>query len=326
MTGGISTISAGPDVLQSKPFLWGVLTLVLVACMGADLWFHRRPSDIPFRESVRWTSIWLAIACAFAGCLWAALGADEAGQFAAIYVTEWSLSVDNVLAFVVLIAALRVPRSMRHRVLLIGALGAIAPRLIFIILGVALVERFEWLMYGFGLVLLVAGVRLVWNPRRASHGAPPLQHLRGWLRIGSPMVAAVVVVVTADLAFALDSIPAAFAFSLDTFLIFSANAFAVLGLRSLYFAVEGAVQRFRFVRPALGSVLVFVSLKMVGASVVEVPTGISLAVIAVILGTAGFAGWYASRRGAGEAPTGREVLEMGRPVAAHGLPYPEESR
>jgi tellurite resistance protein TerC len=293
---------------------------------GGRLWFHRRPGDIPFRESVRWTSIWVAIACVFAGFVWAALGGDEAGQFAAIYVTEWSLSVDNVLAFVVLIGALRVPRSMRHRVLLIGALGAIAPRLIFIILGVALVERFEWLMYGFGLVLLAAGVRLAWNPRRASHGTPPLQHLRVWLRIGSPMVAAVVVVVTADLAFALDSIPAAFAFSLDTFLIFSANAFAVLGLRSLYFVVEGAMQGFRFVRPALGSVLVFVNLKMLGASVVEVATGISLAVIAGILGTAGFAGWYASRRGIGEAPTGREVLEMGRPVAAHSLPYPEESR
>jgi tellurite resistance protein TerC len=109
MTGGISTISAGPDVLQSTAFLWGVLPLVLVACMGADLWFHRRPGDIPFRESVRWTSIWLAIACAFAGFVWVALRADEAGQFAAIYLTEWSLSVDNVLAFVVLIAALRVP-------------------------------------------------------------------------------------------------------------------------------------------------------------------------------------------------------------------------
>ncbi|MEO8899669.1 MAG: tellurium resistance protein TerC [Candidatus Dormibacter sp.] len=276
--------------------LWVVLAAVLGTALAIDFWFHRRPRHIPFAEGVRWTAVWTATAGLFGVVILATRGASVAGQFFAVYVTEWSLSIDNILVFVVLISSLAVPREMRHRVLLVGALGAIVLRLAFVIAGVALVHQFAWLTYGFGVMLLLLGAKLGWPRRTAAEEAPPFQGISRRLTArASPLVAALVLVVIADIAFAVDSIPAAFSLSLDPFIVFSANALAVLGLRSLYFVVEGAIHRFRYLRPALGILLVFVSVKMLLGSIVEVSIGASLAVIVGILGTAALLSWFTVR-------------------------------
>jgi tellurite resistance protein TerC len=279
-----------------RALLWVVLAALLVTCLAVDFWFHRRPRDIPLSEGVRWTVSWAATALLFGVFVWLALGSEAAGRFAATYLTEWSLSIDNMLVLVVLIAGAAVPRALRHRVLLVGAVGAIALRLIFIVLGVTLIERFAWLLYAFGGLLLIAGVRLLWPHRPADQPRPPLRRLQTRLSMGSPLIAAMALVIVADVAFAIDSIPAAFALSLDPFIVFSANAFAVVGLRSLYFVVEGTIHRFRFVKPALGILLSFVSMKMLLAAVLDVPVGVSLVVIATILGVAALASWLVARR------------------------------
>jgi tellurite resistance protein TerC len=276
--------------------LWIILAALLGVCVAVDLWVHREPRGIPIAEGVRWTVAWVAAAAGFAGLIWLAMGGDAAGQFTALYLTEKSLSMDNMLVLAVLISAARVPRPQRHRVLMVGALLAIALRLALIVAGIALLERFEWLMYVFGLMLLVVGVRLIWRQGGAHAEDPPLQNVLRRLPARASVFSAIVLVVIADLAFALDSIPAALALSLDTFLVFSANAFAVIGLRALYFVVEGAIERFRFMQSALGVLLACVSIKMLLHSVIDVPVAVSLGVIVAILGSAGAAAWLAARR------------------------------
>lgn len=283
-------------VITTAAAAWAALATVLSACIAVDFWVHRTNRTVSFSRAALWTVAWAAIAAAFGVFIGVGLGVDAAGQFAALYLTEWSLSIDNMLVLVVLIATLAVPPHMRHRVLLVGAVGAIALRLILIVAGLALLERFQWLMYVLGVMLLIVAVRLLSKRRDAGTEAPPLQRTMRRVAVGSPLMGALVLAVIADIIFALDSIPVAFALSVDPFLVFGANAFAVLGLRSMYFVVEGAMQRFRHLRTTLGILLVFVSLKMTFAWIIEVPVGISLAVIVTILGASVLASWLGAGR------------------------------
>lgn len=310
-TSALAASAATSSLGLAAPALWAVLAATLAICMAVDLWVHRRPRGISLGGGMWWSSVWISVAVAFAAFLWLARGAGSAAQFAALYLTEKSLSIDNMLVLAVLVAAIAVPRELRHRVLMLGALLAIALRLLLILGGVYLLERFEWLMYAFGFMLIPVAMSLLRRRKRNDAEGRRLLRFANRLPSRSRLASAVTLVVVADLIFALDSIPAALALSLDPFLVFSANAFAVIGLRALYFVVEGAIERFDFVKVALGVLLLFVGSKLMLHPLVTIPVVASLAVITGILALAALLGWLRARGCNAAAP--REPAERLRP-------------
>jgi tellurite resistance protein TerC len=291
------TLSVDPHLL------WGSFLALLAGCLAVDLTAHRRQREVVLGDALRWTAIWVGLAVACAGAVWLLRGGQAFLQFLAAYSVEWSLSADNVLVFAALIAGFAVPARHRHAVLFFGSLGAILLRLVFILAGSALLDRFGWLSYVFGAFLLVAAVRFLRQP--AAHHQPggaartprDLPALFGRLS-ASPLVLAALAVAVADLAFATDSIPAVFGMTHDPFIAFASNAMAVVGLRSTYFLLEAVVLRFRYLKPALVTLLAFVGLKMLVDPLIpgDFPVAMSLGAIVAILGTAALASWLHPRR------------------------------
>ena len=296
-------------------FLGGV-ALLLAADLGV---FHRDAHEIPMREALTWTSVWVGIALAFAGLVWLWLGGRAAGEFVAGYLIEWSLSADNVFVFILVFTHFAVPRAYQHRVLFWGVVGAIALRLGFVLAGAALLERFDWLIYVFGAILLLTAIRFLRAEStrpvkqrlvvRAVRRALPMtdsyrdQHLivrEDGRRLATPLLAVLLVIELADVVFAIDSIPAIFAITRTTFIVFSANALAILGLRSLSFVLSGAMSRFHHLRFALAALLTFVGLKMVLSGFLHISAGISLGAIAAILTAGVVSSLIADRRGEGK--------------------------
>jgi tellurite resistance protein TerC len=323
--------------IVSPLLLWMGLLVVLGTCLAVDLWAHRRPHDIPLADAARWTAGWVGLALACAVGIWLLMGGSAFLQFLAGYAVEWSLSIDNVFVFVVVIAALAVPGPYRHRVLFFGSLGAIVLRLTFILAGTALLNRFGWLTYVFGALLLVAAMRfaLERDADEPDQVAEPGvgAFLRRWLPVGpydggrlttvaagrrlaTPLLLALLLVAITDVMFATDSIPAVFAMTRNPFLAVSSNALAVVGLRWLYFLLEGVMLRFRFLKPALVLLLALVSAKMMAAQVLDVPVALSLIAIVVILGGAALASWVAPRvvPSGGGAPQPGSATLRGRSV------------
>jgi tellurite resistance protein TerC len=250
-------------------------------------------------------------------------GAEDGAAFLAGYLLELSLSVDNVFVFALIFTAFVVPLQYQHRVLFFGILGAIVFRAIFIGLGAAIIETFHWAIYFFGVLLLVTGYRM-WK-QRDEHMLDPannrllrlfrrfvpttdgyreqrfivIEHGR---RLATPLLAVLLVVESSDILFAIDSVPAIFSVTTDTFLVFSSNAFAILGLRSLYFLLAGAVDRFRYLKPGLAALLVFAGLKILLADIFPIPIAMSLAIIVGILAAAIGASLLADRREQGRSP------------------------
>jgi tellurite resistance protein TerC len=283
---------------------WAGFLILLVSFLALDLTRHRGSTRLPMREAVTWTLVWVAVAAAFGGLMWWWRGAEIAGQFAAGYLIEWSLSVDNVFVFLLIMAHFAVPEADRHLVLFWGVLGAIVMRLGFILGGAALLHRFEWMTFVFGGILLVTAIRFL-REQSASDlahdsrmsrltrrvlpvserydGSRMLTRVDG-RRLATPLLAAVVVVNLTDVIFAVDSIPAVFSVTNDPFVAFTSNALAVLGLRSLFFVLAGAVAALRYLKPALATVLALIGVKMLISPAYEVPTAISLAVIAGVSG------------------------------------------
>jgi tellurite resistance protein TerC len=298
--------------------LWAVAIALLAACLAVDLWAHRRPTDVTLRSAAFWTAGWIGVAAIAAAAIWLVRGGDAGVQFAAGYTIEWSLSVDNVLVLVGLVAGLAVPPSLRYRVLFYGAAGAVALRLAFILAGTALLADFAWLTYVFGGLLIVLAVRMIRPaPERAPEpGEPPAGGLlRRWLRVSilydggrlttvvqgrrlaTPLLLAALMVTVTDLVFATDSVPAVFAMTRDSFIAFTSNALAVMGLRSVYFVLEGLVARLRYLRPALALLLLLVGARMIAAPFVAVPVALSLLATVVIPSTAVVASLLRSRSG-----------------------------
>jgi tellurite resistance protein TerC len=345
--------SAGAATAAPPLLMWSGFAALLVLLLAVDLWSHRSPREIPLREAARWTVGWLLLGFAFSGVIWVLRGADASLQYLAGYVVEWSLSVDNVFVFAMLLTGLAVPSGYRHRVLFIGALGALVLRLGFILAAFELLHRVEWLLQIFGVLLVIAAVRFL----RADHGGPAPSGGRGArllrrllpvsrdydgghlvTRVGgrrmvTPMLLALVLVALADVVFAVDSVPAVLAMTDDAFVAFSANALAVLGLRSLYFLLDGAMHRFRSVQPAVALLLAVVGLKLLVTPVVEVPAGLSLSAIVAILGGAAIIGWL--RSGRPTRPDSRKVTgdtqrqageSTGTGVVASGSPRSSPQR
>jgi tellurite resistance protein TerC len=258
------------------------------------------------REALIWTAVWVALSLLFNLGIYVWFGADRALEFLAGYVIEKALSVDNLFVFIVVFSSFKVPAELQQRVLLWGVLGALILRALFVVLGAALLQRFHFVSYVFGGFLVFTGARLLFhkesqmdperNPvlRLFRRFVPTMDGYRGrhfmvvenGKRYATPMLLVLVVIEATDIVFAVDSIPAVFAVTEDPFIVFTSNVFAILGLRALYFALADMMNRFHYLKPALAFVLAFVGAKMLLAGVFKIPIGVSLGVIAGILGSA----------------------------------------
>ena len=289
------------------PTHWLAFAVVVAALLTVDLAVLQRPGRAAsVRAAWAWTAVLAALAGGWATWIAATNGRQPAIEFVTGYVIEGSLSIDNLFVFLLLFRALRLDAEQQHRALLWGVLGAIVLRGVLIAAGTTLLARFSWVQYGFGILLALAALRLL----LAKPGVAPVRGPVRWIQTcclrygsGTRLTAASLLLVIAaieatDLLFALDSIPAVLAVTRNSWIAFTSNIFAVLGLRSLYFALSGMLDRFRLLHYGLATILAFVAFKMLAARWVEIPAPVSLAAIAAIL--AAFAGagkvWPESRR------------------------------
>jgi tellurite resistance protein TerC len=285
---------------------WIGFAIFIVAMLGLDLGvFHRRSHAVSWREALAWTSAWTMLAILFGAGLWRLAGPDRAVAFFAGYLLELSLSADNVFVIALLFVYFAVPVRFQHKVLFWGVLGAVVMRLAMILLGTALVHRAAWVLYLFGGLLVFAGLKMLVSRVEEVHPernplvrlfravlpvTPGFREDRFFVReagrwLATPLFIVVVCVEVTDLVFAIDSIPAVFSVTLDPFIVFTSNVFAILGLRSLYFLLARAVNAFRYLKPALGLVLAFAGAKLLLAqTALKIGNGTALLVVAVTLG------------------------------------------
>ncbi|MBI5533259.1 MAG: TerC family protein [Deltaproteobacteria bacterium] len=288
-----------------SPALWIGFGVFVIAMLALDLGvFHRNAHEVRFKEALGWSLVWIALSLVFNGLIWWQFGSRPAVEFLTAYLIEKSLSVDNIFVFVVIFASLGIPALHQHRVLFWGILSALILRAAMIFAGVAMLERFHWLIYVFGAFLVFTGFKLFreragsgdltksWSMKLVRRVIPSSERLHGgkfFVRSGArllatPLLVALVLVELSDVVFALDSIPAVFAVTRDPFLVFTSNIFAILGLRSLFFLLAGMVDKFSRLKLGLASVLVFVGAKMALVDLVKIPAVLSLCVIALLLG------------------------------------------
>ncbi|OFW63997.1 MAG: tellurium resistance protein TerC [Actinobacteria bacterium RBG_16_67_15] len=284
---------------------WMALAVVILALLGIDLARHRDDHASTQKEALLESAAWVGCGLAFSGVVALAWGPDAFGEYLSGYLIEKSLSVDNVFVWSILLTTLAVPLKYQHRVLFWGIFGALALRGLFIAVGSSLINRFTFVLFGFGAFLIYTGFKVIRHRDDEGQGAsrvlalvrrfmPISAHLDGHKfitkidgkRLATPLLAALVVVEITDVVFAVDSVPAILAVSREPFLVFSSNAFAILGLRALYFVLAGARQRFHYLSHGLGAILIFVGIKMAIADWYHVDTFVSLGAITVMLTTA----------------------------------------
>ncbi|HEY8106087.1 MAG TPA: TerC family protein [Gemmatimonadales bacterium] len=297
-----------------QPGLWLGFAALVAVLMAVDLGvLNRRAHTLGFAEALRWSGGVVALAVAFGGVVFWQEGSRAALEFYTGYLVEVSLSVDNLFVFILIFAYFGVPAEARPKVLKWGILGAIVMRFIMIALGAVLLQRFEWIIWVFGGILIITGIK-VWRQQqvRIEPEKNPVVRLARRLmpfssgydrarfftstvdgrRLATPLFLVLILVEWSDLVFAIDSIPAVFAVTRDPFLVFSSNVFAILGLRALFFVVAGAMDRFAYLKPGVALILVFVGCKMVLSHWVHLPIGISLAVIVgTLAGSVGLSLW-----------------------------------
>src|ERR1700690_228969 len=264
--------------------------------------FHRRAHTVKFREALAWSVAWIALAAIFAVVIFFWHGRTPALEFVTGYVIELSLSVDNLFVFLLIFRFFQVPALHQHKVLFWGILGALVMRAIFIAAGVGLIQRFHWIVYVFGALLVYSGIKLFFQKEAEIHPEknPVLRLFRRWVPVtndyvgnkffirnpglfATPLFVVLLVVETTDVLFAVDSIPAILAITRDAFIVYTSNVFAILGLRSMYFALAGMMEMFRYLHYGLSVVLMFVGAKMLLSRYVEIPTHLALAAVAGVL-------------------------------------------
>lgn len=286
-------------------WLWVGFNVFVLAMLALDLGvFHRKAHVVSFKESITWTVIWVVLALLFNIGVWYYSGSQKALEFFTGYLIEKSLSVDNVFVFALLFSYFAVPPVYQHKVLFWGVLGALIMRAIMIALGAALISKFSWIIYLFGAFLILTGIKMVLKREEEIHPErnpvvrwfkrlmPVTGDYRGdkffvrenGVRAATPLFVVLLLVEFSDLIFAVDSIPAIFAVTTDPFIVYTSNVFAILGLRSLYFALAGVMDKFHYLKIGLGLVLSFVGVKMLLAhSPYKIDTLISLGVVVLIL-------------------------------------------
>jgi len=297
--------STGDASVDPSIGAWAILGAAVVAMLVVDLFvFARGKREVTVKESAIWSVVWLAIALGFTGVMWAYGGSDAGSEYLAGYLIERSLSLDNIFVFAVLFSYFAVPTIVQGRVLSWGIALALVLRLIFILLGAALLDAFHITFYFFGLLLLYTAWKLARHedtdidpehnpafhfirkriPMSKAYDGGKLITRQNGARIATPLLAVFVVVATTDVIFAIDSIPAIFAITTVPFIVFAANAFAMLGLRALYFLLVGVMDRFVYLSQGLAVILGVIGVKMLLIDVWHVPIWVSLALIVVILG------------------------------------------
>jgi tellurite resistance protein TerC len=283
---------------------WTGFNLFIFIMLALDLGvFHKKNKKVPVREAVIWTLVWITLALIFNIIIYFNLGRTKALEFLTGYVIEYSLSVDNIFIFILIFTFFNIDAKYQHKVLFWGILGALVMRGVFIFTGVALITRFHWIIYIFGGFLIFTGIRMLVheeihiepdkNPlvkffRKFFPVTDKMHEERFFVRISSktyatPLFLVLIIIETSDLIFAVDSIPAVLAISQDKFIVFTSNIFAILGLRSLYFAISGVMDYFRYLKVGLAFVLTFVGLKMCSSGFIEIPVHFSLLIIVFIL-------------------------------------------
>jgi tellurite resistance protein TerC len=266
---------------------WAAVVGAILAMLLLDLLvFHRNAHEVTTREAAISSAVWVSIGLTFGVIVWVVWGGGAAGEYYAGYLIEKSLSVDNIFVIAMLLGFFAIPPTQQHRVLFWGVLGALVFRAIFIAAGAAILDSFHWAIYVFGAFLVLTGIRMARHTEKESD--PDKNPMLRLVRRVIPLTtfgAAIVAIETTDVLFALDSIPAIFAVTDEPFLVFTSNAFAILGMRALYFLLAGMMSRFTYLKLGLAGVLVFVGAKMLFEEVVHIPIAASLIVIAAILGT-----------------------------------------
>jgi tellurite resistance protein TerC len=284
-------------------FFWVLFNLFVLAMLALDLGvLNRRSHRVGFREALAWSGMWIALAAAFAVLVFAWQGHVRALEFVTGYVVELSLSVDNLFLFLVIFRYFKVPGERQHKVLFWGILGALVMRGVFILTGVGLIRRFNWIIYAFGALLVYSGLKLLRQGETEIHPEknPVLRVFRKVFPVtqdyvggkffvhrpglyATPLFVVLLVVETSDILFAVDSIPAVLAITLNAFIVYTSNVFAILGLRSMYFALAGMMEVFRYLHYGISVVLIFIGAKMLASHYVEIPTVWALASVVLLL-------------------------------------------
>lgn len=285
-------------------WVWVAFAVLVVGLLLIDvLLVHRKPHVISMREAAIESSVWIAIGLSFTLVMLFWQGGQAAGEYLAGYLIEKSLSVDNVFIWAVILSYFAVPPQFQFRVLFWGIFGALVLRAAFIFAGVALIERFDWILYVFGGFLIYTAIKIARHqevevhpeqnpvlklvrrviPSTTEYDGQQLFTRRAGRLLATPLFAVLILIETTDVVFAVDSIPAILAISREPFIVFSSNAFAILGLRALYFLLAGMAGRFRYLNLGLGVILAFVGVKMIIAEWYHFPIWVSLGVITVVL-------------------------------------------
>ncbi len=290
--------------LSVPGWAWLALLAFMFVLLAFDiLVVHRKAHEVHIREASIESAVWIALGLAFTGVIAVAFGGAAAGEYVSGYLIEKSLSVDNVFVWALILSYFKIPTKYQHRVLFWGIFGALALRAIFIFAGVALIEKFDWILYVFGAFLVYTAVKLIVEaeeeldpassrfmklinrvvPTSPDFDGQKLFTRMNGVRVATPLFAVLVLIEFTDVLFAVDSVPAVLAVSREQFIVFSSNAFAILGLRALYFLLADAHARFTYLKEGLAIILAFVGVKMLIAEWYHIPTWISLLVIAIVL-------------------------------------------
>ena len=290
--------------MSNELWMWIGFNVFVLAMLALDLGvFHRKAHEVKVKEALIWSGVWIFLALAFNVGIYFWRGSETALQFFTGYLIEKSLSVDNIFVFILIFSYFKVPALYQHRVLFWGILGALVMRAILIAVGATLIRELHWIIYVFGAFLILTGIKMALqketglNPERNPlvrlfkrfmpvtneyHQEKFFVKLDG-RRFATPLFIVLLLVETTDLIFAVDSIPAIFAITQDTFIVYTSNVFAILGLRSLYFALAGIMGYFHYLKLGLALVLIFVGTKMTFIDIYKIPIGVSLSVVAGIL-------------------------------------------
>ncbi len=318
-----------PAVMEIQAWHWVTFVAAVLFFLALDLGvFHRKDHEVKFKEALGWTTLWFLLAMGFAGGLVPWLGKEAATEFVTGYIIELSLSMDNVFVIALIFAYFRVPGKYQHRVLFWGIMGALLMRGVMIGFGALLVQQFTWVLYIFGGFLLITGIKMCFAddegvhpdknpiiklvkkffPVTAAFDGHKFFTIENGKRALTPLAIVLLMVETTDLIFALDSIPAIFAITTKPFIVFTSNVFAILGLRSLYFVLAGAIEYFRYLKYGLAIVLAFVGVKMLIDPhnqapqwfQAKIPTNLSLLIVVGIIAAAIVISVVAMRREAKE--------------------------
>lgn len=303
----ITPILAIMDTMPALPWwAWVGFFTFIAAMLALDLGVLNKDAHVvTMKEALGWCAVWVTLALSFGALIWWWRGAATGKEFLASYLVELCLSVDNVFVFILIFSYFKIPPIFQHRVLFWGIIGAVAMRAVFILVGVSIIARFHWVLYIFGAFLVYTGIKMAIPEKEEKELNPdsnpavklfrkfmPVSHqmeggnffvLKNGIRHATPLFIALIIVETTDVVFALDSIPAVLAITRDGFVALTSNIFAILGLRSLYFALSGVMQLFRFLKIGLAVILVFIGVKMLIEHWYKVSIGASLGVIAGVL-------------------------------------------